>query len=331
MYKILIILDKFGWAYDTLAQGLVNHAQQENLAFDIVSVIDDIGFIEKNHHTYDLVFAFGWTTVLSNKKNKNYVELLPFLDKTKLITGIHSHRSWDGYLSQPDELPPPPAALIEKLANIKKINVISRRLYRIFINAGLANIVLTENGVDTELFKPTRAISTDQNKPLIIGFSGSKDIPKHDYLKGFSEFILPLNELPNVQVSVLGGRGENQVKRQDMPALYNQIDLYICASTSEGFSQSVLEASACGRGVISTKVGGCEDLIAENQNGFFINRNVTEIKQLVTRLETDRLLVKQLGERNRKTIEEKYSWDIRVKDWVGFIKSSLPCNKVLEK
>jgi glycosyltransferase involved in cell wall biosynthesis len=184
--------------------------------------------------------------------------------------------------------------------------------------------VLTENGVDTELFQPTQPINTDRNRPLNVGFSGSKDIAKHDSLKGFSEFILPLNEIPNVKVHVLGGRGEQQVKREDMPPLYNQIDLYICASTSEGFSQSVLEASACGRGIISTKVGGSEDLIEENHNGFFINRDITEIKKLVTRLEADRLLVKKLGENNRQKIVEQYAWNIRVQEWLAFIESNLP-------
>ncbi len=143
------------------------------------------------------------------------------------------------------------------------------------------------------------------------------------YLKGFSEFILPLNQLPNVEVKVLGGKGKGQVKREDMPSLYNQIDLYLCASTSEGFSQSVLEASACGRGVISTRVGGCEDLIEENINGFFIRRDIEEIKKLVTRLEGNRVLVKTLGENNRRIVLEKYSWRIQVKNWLEFIETNL--------
>ena len=127
----------------------------------------------------------------------------------------------------------------------------SRRLFRIFEKAGLDNLTLTENGVDTELFKPTEPINTDRRRPLAIGFSGSAGIQKHDDLKGLSAFILPLADLANVDIRVLGERGPNQVPRDGMPELYNGIDLYLCASTSEGFSQSVLEASACGRGVLS--------------------------------------------------------------------------------
>ncbi len=322
--NVLVIIDKPGWAYDTIAKGLHRYNENAGLVLDIASVSDQMDVIEREHQNYDLVFPMGWTDVISKNKKQLYQDRLPFLDRSKLITGIHSHRSWDGYESQPDFMPTPPAELIERLAKLRGINIISRRLFRIFQEAGLANIVLTENGVDTDLFRPAVPVNTDDKKPLVIGFSGSKEIPKHDYLKGYSEFIEPLNALPNVEVMVLGGRGEHQVKRDDMPVLYNQIDLYICASSSEGFSQSVLEASACGRGILSTRVGGCEDLIEEGCNGYFIERNLEQIKAVVTKLEADRQFVRSLGENNRCIVTEKYSWRIKVKEWLGFIESHLP-------
>ncbi|MDR4487147.1 MAG: glycosyltransferase family 4 protein [Nitrospirales bacterium] len=324
MQKVLVIIDKWGWSYDTIAKGLVRYNQNPRLVFDVVSVTDDLDFIEQHHARYDIVFALGWTLVISKKKHHHYREQLPFLDRQRLITGIHSHRSWDGYTSTPDFAPPPPPELLQQLSKLRGINIISRRLHSIFKNAGLTNITLTENGVDTALFTPTLPISTDRRYPLVIGFSGSKEITKHDELKGFSEFILPLSDAPNVRIQILGGRGEGQVPRDEMPNLYNQIDLYICASSSEGFSQSVLEASACGRGILSTRVGGCEDLIREGQNGFFFQRNLTDLQALVKRLEADRPLVKRLGEANRQITEKYYSWNIKVKDWLRFIESHLP-------
>jgi glycosyltransferase involved in cell wall biosynthesis len=322
--RVLVIIDKPGWSYDTIARGLVRYNDNEHLRLDIASASDDLPFIEREHGRYDLVFALGWTQVISKKKKQLYQDLLPFLDRRKLITGIHSHRSWDGYASQPELSPAPPPELIERLSALRGINIISRRLYGLFERAGLRNIALTENGVDTELFRPETPISAVRDAPLVLGFSGSKEIAKHDYLKGYGEFIAPLNDLPNVRVKVLGGRGEQQVPRAAMPALYNQIDLYVCASTSEGFSQSVLEAAACGRGVVSTHVGGCEDLITPGHNGFFIRRDLPEIKSLIARLEADRALVRQLGANNRQVVVERYAWPHRVKEWLHFIERHLP-------
>ena len=322
--RVLIITDKPNWSYDTIAKGLVRYNNNPGLVLDIAAASEQMEFIEREHPTYDLVFPLGWTDVISKNKKQLYQDKLTFLDRGRLITGIHSHRSWDAYASQPDFSPDPQEELIEKLSQLKGINIISKRLFQIFDKAGLTNITLTENGVDTELFCPAKPVNIDREIPLILSFSGSKEIAKHDYLKGFSEFIEPLNELPNVQVLELGGRGEQQVSREAMPALYNQTDLYICASTSEGFSQSVLEASACGRGIVSTRVGGCEDLIEEGSNGFFINRNLEQIKQVISSLAADRQLVRRLGENNRRIVMERYAWNIKVKAWLGFIESHLP-------
>jgi len=321
--RVLIITDKAGWSYDTIAKGLVRYNDNPTLVLDVAAADEEMGLIEREHQRYDLVFPLGWTQVIAKKTKLAYRDLLPFLDRSKLITGIHSHRSWDDYASLPETSPPPPAELIVKLSQLKGINIISRRLHGIFARAGLTNIVLTENGVDTELFQPTRPVNTDRGRPLVVGFSGSKDIAKHDFLKGFSEFIAPLGAMPNVKVMVLGGRGEQQVKREDMPALYNQIDLYVCASTSEGFSQSVLEASSCGRAVVSTRVGGSEDLIEEGHNGCFIARDLGQIKTVVARLEADRHRVREMGLRNRQVVLDRYAWRVKVEDWLAFIESHL--------
>ena len=324
MRTVLMIIDKFGWSYDAIVKGLTKGHGDSALSFDIVSLADNLKYIEQHHAKYDLVFAVGWTLIMSKKKKHRYRQELTFLNRRKLITGIHSHRSWDEYATLPDAGPPPPQELIEELSTLRGVNVISRRLFHLFRDAGLSNITLTENGVDTDLFIPTRPIPTDRHGPLIIGFCGSTHTDKHDHLKGYSQFIAPLRELPNVEIKVLGGKGEGQVTREEMPHLYNQIDLYICASTSEGFSQSVLEASACGRGVISTRVGGCEDLITEGHNGFFIERDLPGIKHLLTQLEADRLLVQQLGRNNRQRILERYAWTLQGPAWLDFIESNLP-------
>ncbi|MDH3664345.1 MAG: glycosyltransferase family 4 protein [Alphaproteobacteria bacterium] len=321
--RILIIVDKYGWSYDAIARGIKDHVD-DDVIIDIMSEKADAETIRREHGRYDLVFAMGWTSVFEKKKKTSHAEKLDFIDKARLITGVHSHRSWDDYRSTPDWSPDPSPELIEKLASLKAVNTVSRRLFRMFRKAGLDNLVLTENGVDTDLFRPTQPVNIDRTRPLVIGFSGSTGIQKHDDLKGLSAFILPLGELPNVEIRVLGERGPKQVARAAMPALYNSIDLYICASTSEGFSQSVLEASACGRSVLSTKVGGSEDLIEAGATGYFIERDLEQIQRLVTTLEQNRVTVARLGARNRQHVLDRYAWRVRVKDWLDFMRASLP-------
>ena len=323
MKRVLIVIDKYGWSYDTIARGIVEHNADPGMAFSIASAAEDLAWIEREHLGFDLVFVLGWTSLFSNKAKHGYRDLLPFLDRRRVVTGIHSHRSWDGYASTPDHSPDPPAWMIDRLRQVRGVNAISRRLFQCFESAGLDNLSLTENGVDTTLFTPRGPVGGTRERPLVVGFAGSTAIAKHDDLKGFSELIEPLGRLRNVEVRALGGRGANQVPRVGMPALYNGIDLYVCASASEGFSQSVLEASACGRAVVSTRVGGCEDLIDEGANGHLVERHADAIATVVERLEREREQLPRLGARNREIVCERYAWQVRVRDWLDFVRLHL--------
>ena len=108
-----------------------------------------------------------------------------------------------------------------------------------------------------------------------------------------------------------------------MPKFYNKLDAYICASSSEGFSLSVLEACATGIPVISTKVGGCEDLIQDNYNGFLVDRDVNAIKEKIQFLKENPNINIDMGKNNRKTIENYWSWETKVEAWINFIKSCI--------
>ena len=61
--------------------------------------------------------------------------------------------------------------------------------------------------------------------------------------------------------------------------------------------------------VISTKVGGIPEFLVDNKNGFVIDPgDSTQLTQRVLTLLQDPRLAKEMGDRGRKLIEEKFSW-----------------------
>ena len=118
MKRVLIVIDKYGWSYDTIARGIVEHNADPGMAFSIASAAEDLAWIEREHLGFDLVFVLGWTSLFSNKAKHGYRDLLPFLDRRRVVTGIHSHRSWDGYASTPDHSPDAPAWMIDRLRQV---------------------------------------------------------------------------------------------------------------------------------------------------------------------------------------------------------------------
>jgi len=154
---------------------------------------------------------------------------------------------------------------------------------------------------------------------LVVGYSGSL---KHDWRKGITEFIEPACRKAGVRLKKAMLADGHYVPHSEMASFYNEIDVYLCASSSEGFSLSVLEAAACGRPVISTRVGGCVDLIQDGENGFLVDRDVDVIAAKLKQLKDQPVKVRSMGEAIRTTIENHWTWEQRAQDWIKFIQSS---------
>lgn len=320
--KMLIVIDRLNWSYHTIAKGLSKYNPDPSLQIDVIPLKGDVEMLLTHAQAYDIVFPMAWQLAVEETGGflglgKQFRERWASLPASHMVTGIHSHRAWDKDRTTPHHLPSPPSSLVETLSRFQGVNVVSRRLQRLFSKAGLRNLTLTENGVDTELFRPAGDFS-GSGAPLRIGFSGSQKNPKHDHLKGVSEFIEPLSRIPGVELVMATPTHNRLIPLEEMPNFYNAIDLYVCMSNSEGFSQSVLEASACGRPVISTPVGGCEDLLEDGVNGFFVERDARALEEKVRYFQSHRDALRRMGQANREIVESRYSWKDRAKDWLQF-------------
>lgn len=58
--------------------------------------------------------------------------------------------------------------------------------------------------------------------------------------------------------------------------IYEQCDVWLCCSLSEGFGLTILEAMACRTPAVSTKCGGPEDIISHGNNGYLCDVNDIE-------------------------------------------------------
>ena len=301
--KVLLLPDRLNWAYHSIALALVKFNNDADLVFDIEPVKKNIGRIKSIYKTYDVFLVMGHQTY----------ESVTFLPKSQTLVGIHSHHQFDDRKTTPDIDINPPKQLLDDLSTFSRFNVVSRRLFDLFKRNGSNNVWLTENGVDAEVFKPT---SIRSERHLIVGYSGSK---KHDWRKGVSEYILPAAKKAGVESKIAMLSTDNYIPLADMPSFYHDIDVYLCASLSEGFSLSVLEAASCGKPVISTRVGGCVDLIEDGYNGFLVDRDIDSMAEKIACLK-DGQVYADMSRAARFKIEQEYDWSKKVADWYAFIK-----------
>jgi glycosyltransferase involved in cell wall biosynthesis len=91
---------------------------------------------------------------------------------------------------------------------------------------------------------------------------------------------------------------------------YQMADVFVNASTAEGFATTCLEALASGLPVVSTRVGGFVDAIEDGRTGYLVDApDADKLAAILAPLVDDRGLVDELSRRARDTAERRFDWD----------------------
>lgn len=210
------------------------------------------------------------------------------------------------------------------------------------LDNGFPKDILVEipNGVDTNRFsksdlKDKRGI---RNITYIGRLDGYKGI---DFLlNGFKHLLSSVND---VKLNIVGnGPDENLLKnmakdlgiqdkvffkgrQEDILRELYATDIFVLPSLSEGMSNVILEAMACGLPVVATSVGGNGDLIRDRYNGILVApKDSMRLSDALLELLENESVAQRLGEKARKTVEENYSMDHMVDKYVKLYDRLLP-------
>lgn len=105
------------------------------------------------------------------------------------------------------------------------------------------------------------------------------------------------------------------VPDDDLPALYNAVDLYAGVSRYhellvEGFGISLVEASASGLAVLGGRTGGVPEAVRDGETGVLVDADEAgAVADGLVRLLGDEALRHRLGAAGRRAVETYYNWD----------------------
>jgi phosphatidylinositol alpha-1,6-mannosyltransferase len=197
-------------------------------------------------------------------------------------------------------------------------------------------------GVDCKKFHPGVNVSEIQER---YGLKGNKVllttarlVPKKNIDNILRSLVIVVKKIPNILYLIVGdGEQKNYLKELSvnleiqknvcfigniendiLPVFYCVSDIYVMPSCKikstndiETFGISFVEASACGKPVIGSRIGGIEDAVIDGETGLLVDPyNIEEIANAIIRLLTDRELSARLGVNGRKRVEEKFDWQI---------------------
>jgi glycosyltransferase involved in cell wall biosynthesis len=126
------------------------------------------------------------------------------------------------------------------------------------------------------------------------------------YSPTLDRMISALSPEQQAQITVV-----NDFPEEEKPNLLAACDLIAHPSGYESFGLVLIEAWACGRPVIGTRVGAIASVIDEEENGLLVEYlDPDSMAQAILKLMGDPALRVKLGEAGRSKLLENYTWQI---------------------
>lgn len=187
------------------------------------------------------------------------------------------------------------------------------------------NLLVIPNGVDTEFFKIFRGKRDILEKKKNIIFVGYMGVESIDAIFYFHSHILPIirKEIPEVRFFIVGANPPSRVKAltqdkniivtgyvKDLRDWYSKASVAIAPMRFvAGMQNKILEAMAMSLPVVTTSYGN-EGINAKDGEIIFVENEPGHFAQRVIQLLKDNNLRTEIGNKARKFVEQRYSWNV---------------------
>lgn len=213
------------------------------------------------------------------------------------------------------------------------------------------NVVVIHNGVDRSRFFPSDDYRADCRKRLslndefVIGTVGRLHPVKDHFtlIRGFAQFS---QKVPKARLVIVGKETQRGVYQQcldlihdlqisdrvlfvppsrQVEKLYNGFDVFCLSSISEGCSNVILEAMACGVPVVATRTGGTPELVEHGKTGLLFEvHDAAGLASHLERLHQDGAFRLALQKNGLQSIAERFSLKRTVEKYEQLYETLLP-------
>ncbi len=106
---------------------------------------------------------------------------------------------------------------------------------------------------------------------------------------------------------------------KDVAEYLSLMNIFVLCSLQEGLPNVLLQAMSMGIPVIASDVGGCPEIIDDMKNGILYPSNdLDRFVEVVEMLIEDRSFSSKLAANARRTVEEKFSLNRMIEDYMVF-------------
>lgn len=327
---VALVVDRPDWAFANHAKALTKHlAGDFQIRTVPVQVVSELWRVPMVTAAADLTFYF-WRGFLRDMQTPQFEaevrrELGDYPEYARrYLSGRVATQICDHLFLDDEEM----AQFAPVLTECVNYSTLSQRLYDVYSDhAGYPDPWgVLPVGVDLDLYSPTtqRAVGS----ALVVGWSGNSLWNGAGDTKGLRSILEPaIAALRSAGVDVAAAfqdRAVSQIlSRERMPDYYRGLDVFVCASSSEGTPNTVLEAMACGLPVVSTDVGVVREVFGPLQRQFILpERTVGAMQEALATLANDPDLRAALREENLRQIRGR-DWSLVASQWRDFFADCL--------
>lgn len=229
---------------------------------------------------------------------------------------------------------------IQDLQGHRKLLAVSEATRQHYLAQGIDSerISTLHNGVDIQRFQPrqkTGKLIRELGLPdsaILCANVGQICLRKgqNDFAQAFSSLAIRCPDLHGVLIGTRHSTKQESIKydqqidkiiesaglsarfhrlgfRRDMPELFNEIDLLVHTARQEPFGRVLLEAAACERPIVATRVGGTQEMLTDQHSALLVDSgNVEELTQAIETISSDAQLRQRLGRNSRHDIENRF-------------------------
>jgi len=110
----------------------------------------------------------------------------------------------------------------------------------------------------------------------------------------------------------------------DVASWYRSIDVFVLPSTNESFSNSLMEAMACGCAVVASNIGGNPELVRHDDNGLLFEAgDASNLAHQLDRLLSDAVFRESLASAAIRTIHARFTREVSARRFAVFYEGML--------
>lgn len=281
--RVILAVDQPGRPFHHIAMQLVRRLGDE---FSISIVPADLLRLAD----CDVAVTFWWRQYQLCRENTN---------ARAVVLGLYDHVSW---CDEPQDI----FDFREALTKCQMMVVGNQEIVEQLRALHMLRLptAITEDGVDCEKFKPLPLPAK-----FIVGWCGDSRA-RLGAIKGV-HLIADACDLAGVDFVASDAALGYPIPWDSMSEWYSQISCYVCASTKEGTPNPPLEAMACGRPVITTRVGIMPRAITHGVSGVFAERDPQSLAAAICYVRDNLQSMASAA----RVAAEAHDWSVKIPAW----------------